>query len=39
MNKVLSLQNLSSEREIELKAGSSLSINCKVISTLSVAVC
>ncbi|MEW5593637.1 class III lanthipeptide [Peribacillus frigoritolerans] len=39
VNKVLSLQVLDSKNDIELRAGSSLSISCKVISTLSVAVC
>ncbi len=39
MKQVLSLQEMKSKQEIELRAGSSLSINCKAISTLSVMVC
>ncbi|MFI3547343.1 class III lanthipeptide [Mammaliicoccus sciuri] len=39
MNKVLSLQKVSVAKSTELKAGSSLSVNCKIISTISVAVC
>lgn len=36
---VLSLQTLKSEKEVELRAGSSLSVNCKVISTISFGFC
>lgn len=39
MNQVLSLQAMTAQDDIELKAGSSLSVNCKVISTVSVAIC
>jgi len=39
MKKILSLQNMVTEKSIELNAGSSLSIACKVYSTISVAVC
>ncbi|HDR8064196.1 TPA: class III lanthipeptide [Bacillus cereus] len=39
MNQVLSLQTLASDKDIQLRAGSSVSINCKVISTISIAVC
>ncbi|MGD6863665.1 class III lanthipeptide [Bacillus thuringiensis] len=39
MNQVLSLQALASDKDIQLRAGSSMSINCKVVSTISVAVC
>lgn len=38
-NQILSLQAMDSQDDIELRAGSSLSINCKVVSTISVAVC
>ncbi|WP_217639470.1 MULTISPECIES: class III lanthipeptide [unclassified Curtobacterium] len=38
-NQVLSLQGLESQDDIELRAGSSVSINCKVISTISFAIC
>ena len=39
MKKILSLQNMVTEKSIELNAGSSFSIACKVYSTISVAVC
>ncbi|MCM3796840.1 MULTISPECIES: class III lanthipeptide [Priestia] len=39
MKKVLSLQVLDSKKDVELRAGSSLSVNCKVVSTISFAVC
>ncbi|WP_353053791.1 class III lanthipeptide [Bacillus thuringiensis] len=39
MNQVLSLQTLASDKDIQLRTGSSVSINCKVISTISIAVC
>ncbi|MFI3547342.1 class III lanthipeptide [Mammaliicoccus sciuri] len=39
MNKVLSLQNISVTKNVELKAGSSLSFSCDSISNLSIAVC
>lgn len=38
-NQILSLQSMAHQDDIELRAGSQLSINCKVISTISVAVC
>ncbi|WP_369809947.1 class III lanthipeptide [Gracilibacillus caseinilyticus] len=39
MKQVLSLQQMESKRTVELRAGSSLSINCKVVSTISIAIC
>ncbi|WP_156914152.1 class III lanthipeptide [Paucisalibacillus globulus] len=39
MNKVLSLQTMESTKDIELRAGSSVSVNCKVISTISFFLC
>lgn len=39
MKQVLSLQQMTSEKEIQLRAGSSLSVNCKVVSTISFAIC
>ncbi|WP_151025744.1 class III lanthipeptide [Bacillus methanolicus] len=39
MYKVLSLQSMKAKKEIELRAGSSLSINCKKYSTISAFIC
>lgn len=39
MGKVLQLQKMATDKSVTLRKASSLSINCKVLSTISVAIC
>ncbi|MCH4169650.1 MAG: class III lanthipeptide [Lactobacillus sp.] len=39
MKKVLKLQHIATDTSVTLRKASSLSVNCKVLSTISLAIC